>query len=163
MSDPAWPHRLQPTRLPSPWDSPGKNTGVGFHFLLQCMKVKSESDVTQSCPTLSYPMDCSPLIGLHLLSSLVKNCYTLPFGIQGRSWRLEFVPPNRKSRTESLPCPGSYWVLKCHLSQTIAQISLSPRVWQLSRLPRADVCHDPQVTWYTQAICLHVQKIYIRN
>ena len=50
----------QPTRLPRPWDSPGKNTGVGCHFLLQCMKVKSESEVAQSCPTLSDPMDCSP-------------------------------------------------------------------------------------------------------
>ena len=45
-------HRRQPTRLPHPWDSPGKNTGVGCHFLLQCMKVKSESEVAQSCPTL---------------------------------------------------------------------------------------------------------------
>ena len=45
---------------PCPWDSPGKNTGVGCHFLLQCMKVKSESEVTKSCPTLSNPMDCSP-------------------------------------------------------------------------------------------------------
>ena len=51
-------HRL--TRLPHPWDSPGKNTGVGCHFLLQCMKVKSESEVAQSFPTLSDPMDCSP-------------------------------------------------------------------------------------------------------
>ena len=50
------PHRRQPTRLPCPWDSPGKNTGVGCHFLLQCMKVKSESEVAQSCPTLSDPM-----------------------------------------------------------------------------------------------------------
>ena len=49
----------QPTRLPRPWDSPGKNTGVGCHFLLQCMKVKSESEVAQSCPTHSDPMDCS--------------------------------------------------------------------------------------------------------
>ena len=47
------------TRLPRPWDSPGKNTGVGCHFLLQFMKVKSESEVVQSCPTLSDPMDCS--------------------------------------------------------------------------------------------------------
>ena len=47
------------TRLPCPWDSPGKNTGVGCHFLLQCMKVKSESEVAQSCPTLLDPMDCS--------------------------------------------------------------------------------------------------------
>ena len=49
----------QPTRLRHPWDSPGKNTGVGCHFLLQCMKVKSESEVAQSCPTFSDPMDCS--------------------------------------------------------------------------------------------------------
>ena len=53
------PHRRQPTRLPRPWDSPGKNTGAGFHFLLQCMKVKRESEVSQLCPTLSDPMDCS--------------------------------------------------------------------------------------------------------
>ena len=59
MSDSVRPHRWQPTRLPRPWDSPGKNTGVGCHLLLQCVKVKSESEVTQSCPTLSHPMDCS--------------------------------------------------------------------------------------------------------
>ena len=53
------PHRQQPTRLPRPWNSPGKNTGVGCHFLLQCMEVKNESEVTQSWPTLSDPMDCS--------------------------------------------------------------------------------------------------------
>ena len=60
MSDSVRPHRQQPTRLLRPWDSPGKNTGVGCHFLLQCMKVKSESEVTQSCLTLSNPMDGSP-------------------------------------------------------------------------------------------------------
>ena len=59
MSDSVRSHRRQPTRLPCPWDSPGKNTGVGCHFLLQCMKVKSESEVTQLCPTPSDPMDCS--------------------------------------------------------------------------------------------------------
>ena len=59
MSDSVRPHRWQPTRLPRPWDSPGKNTGVGCHFLLQCMKVRSESEVTESCPTLSDPMDYS--------------------------------------------------------------------------------------------------------
>ena len=53
------PHRRQPTRLPRPWGSPGKNTGVGCHFLLQCVKVKSESEVAQLCPTLSDPMDYS--------------------------------------------------------------------------------------------------------
>ena len=59
MSDSVRPQRWQPTRLPRPWDSPGKNTGVGCHFLLQCMNVKSESEVAQSFPTLSDPMDCS--------------------------------------------------------------------------------------------------------
>ena len=59
MSDSVRPRRRQPTRLPCPWDSPGKNNRVGCHFLLQCMKVKSESEVVQSCPTLSNPMDCS--------------------------------------------------------------------------------------------------------
>ena len=59
MSNSVRPHRWQPTRLRHPWDSPGKNTGVGCHFLLQCMKVKSESEVAQLCPTLSNPMDCS--------------------------------------------------------------------------------------------------------
>ena len=59
MSDSVRPHRRQPTRLPRPWDSPGKNTGVGCHFLLQCMKGKSESEVAQSCPTLHDPMVCS--------------------------------------------------------------------------------------------------------
>ena len=60
VSNSVRPHRRQPTRLARPWDSPGKNSGVGCHFLLQCMKVKSESEVAQSCPTLSDPMDCSP-------------------------------------------------------------------------------------------------------
>ena len=66
MSDSVWPHRQQPTRLRRPWDSPGKNTGVGCHFLLQCIKVKSEREVAQSCPTLSDPMDCSlPSSSIH--------------------------------------------------------------------------------------------------
>ena len=58
MSNSVQPHRRQPTRLPRPWVSPGKNTGVGCHFLLQCVKVKSESEVAQY-PTLRDPMDHS--------------------------------------------------------------------------------------------------------
>ena len=61
MSNSVRPHRRQPTRLPRPWDCPGKSNGVGCHFLLQCMKVKSKSEVAQSCLTLSNPMDCSLL------------------------------------------------------------------------------------------------------
>ena len=59
MSDSVRPHRWQPTRLPHPWDSPSKNTGVGCYFLLRWMKVKSESEVAQSCAILSGLMDCS--------------------------------------------------------------------------------------------------------
>ena len=66
MSDSVRPHRRKPTRLPRSWDSPGKNTGVGCHFLLQCRKVKSEREVAQSCPTLSDPMGCSlPSSSIH--------------------------------------------------------------------------------------------------
>ena len=69
MSDSVRPQRRQPTRLPHPWDSPGKNTGVGCHFLLQCMKVKSESESAQLCPTLCDPMDC------HLPGSSVHGIF----------------------------------------------------------------------------------------
>ena len=77
MADSARPHRRQPTKLLCPWDSPGKNTGVGCHFLLQCMKVKSESEVAQLCPTLSDPIDCS------LPGSSVRGIF--------QAWVLEWV------------------------------------------------------------------------
>ena len=79
MSDSVRPHRQQPTRLPHPWDSPGKNTGVGCHFLLQCRKVKSESEVAQSRPTPSDPMDCSPP------GSSVHGIFQARTGV-GRHW-----------------------------------------------------------------------------
>ena len=62
VSDPVQPHRWQPTRLPRPWDFPGNNTGVGCHFLPQCRTVKSESEVAQSCLTLSDPMEPTRLL-----------------------------------------------------------------------------------------------------
>ena len=73
------PHRQQPTRLLCPWDSPGKNTGVCCHFLLQCMKVKSK--VAQSCPTLSDPMDCSlPGSSVHgTFQARVPECGAIAF------------------------------------------------------------------------------------
>ena len=80
MSDSVRPQRWQPNRLLCPWDSPGKNTGVGCHFLLQCMKVKSESEVAQSCPTLSDLMDCSlPGCSIHgIFQARVLNGLPLP-------------------------------------------------------------------------------------
>ena len=90
MSDSVRPHRRQPTRLPCPWDSPGKNTGVGCHFLLQCMKVKSESDVAQSCPTLSDPMDCSlPGSSVHgLFQARVLEWGAIAFSTIRPEWSL---------------------------------------------------------------------------
>ena len=87
MSDSLKPCRWQPTRLPRPWDSPGKNTGVGCHFLLQCMKVKSESGVAQSCPTLCNPMDCSPPVSsVHeVLQTRILEWVAMLFS-RGSSW-----------------------------------------------------------------------------
>ena len=85
MFDSVRPHRRQPTRLLCPWDSPGKNIGVGCHFLLQCMKVKSESEVTQSGPTLSDPMDCSlPGSSVHgIFQTRVLECGAVAFCMGG--------------------------------------------------------------------------------
>ena len=87
------PHRRQPTRLPHHWDSPGKNTGVGCHFLLQCMKAKNESEVAQSWKTLSDPMDCSlPGSSVHgVLQARVLEWVVIAFSDwQGDVWVLFF-------------------------------------------------------------------------
>ena len=95
MFDSVRPHRRQPTRLPYPWDSPGKNTGVDCHFLLQCMKVKSESEVAQLCPTLLDPMDCSlPCSSIHgIFQARVLEWVAIFFSI---------LPLNLMRRTDSL-------------------------------------------------------------
>ena len=95
MSDSVRPQRWQPTRLPHPWDSPSKNTGVGCHFLLPCMKVKSESEVAQSCPTLgisNFLEEISSLshsiVFLYFLALiteggfLISPCYSLKLCLQ---------------------------------------------------------------------------------
>ena len=81
MSNSVRPHRRQPTRLPRPWDSPGKNPGVGYHFLLQCMKVKSESEVAQSYLTLCDPIDGSlPGSSVHgIFQARVLECGAIAF------------------------------------------------------------------------------------
>ena len=104
MSDSVRPHRRQPIRLPRPWDSPGKNTGVGCHFLFQCMKVKSESEVAQSCPTLSNPMDCSPP------GSSIHGIFQariLEWGAIAFSERTLGVGSNTL-RTAPVPCPPEF-------------------------------------------------------
>ena len=98
MSDSVRPHRRQPTRLPHSWDSPGKSTGVGCHFLLQRMKLKSENEVAQLYLTLSDPMDCSlPGSSIHgifqarvlewgAIAFSVLNSLELPLVSYGGSW-----------------------------------------------------------------------------
>ena len=101
------PHRRQPIRLPRPWDSPGKNTGVGCHFLLQRMKVKSESEVAQSCLTLSNPMDCSlPGSSVHgIFQARVLEWDAIAFSV-GSHWHGE-VPIGSILKALSLcPFPG---------------------------------------------------------
>ena len=95
MSDSLRPQRRQPTRLPRRWDSPGKNTGVGCHFLLQCMQVKSESEVPQLCPTPSNPMDCSlPGSSVHgILQARVLEWFAIAFSIL-----LTLMTTKRKAR-----------------------------------------------------------------
>ena len=93
MSNSVQPHRRQPTRLPCPWDSPGKNTGVGCHFLLQCLKVKSESEVAQSCPTLHDPMDCSlPGSSVHgIFQARVLEWVAIDQGLANISVKIQMV------------------------------------------------------------------------
>ena len=88
MSNSVQPHRRQPTRLLRPWDSPGKNTGVGCHFLLQRRKVKSECEVTQLCPTRSDPMDCSlPGSSAHgVFQARVLEWVAIAFSENGLEW-----------------------------------------------------------------------------
>ena len=119
MSNSVRPHRWQPTRLPRPWDSPGKNTGVGCHVLLQCMKVKSESEVSQSCPTLSDPIGLQPTrllrpwdspgkstgVGCHCLlwCMATLKClylYCMIDGQLGKRWVHPFVQTKQNTATE---------------------------------------------------------------
>ena len=136
MSDSVRPHRWQPTRLPHPWDSPGKNTGVGCHFLLQCMKVKSESEVTQSCPTLSDPMDCSPpgssILGIFQARVLEWGAVASPL----KKWKMRL----RKMKLyDSGISPLQFFLPKEHnCSQTTRKISdkfqmrdILQNIWQL--------------------------------
>ena len=93
------PQRQQPTRLARPLDSPGKDTGVGFHCLLQCMKVKSETEVAQSCPTLSDPMDWSlPGSSVHgIFQARVLEWVAIAFSIN----QLQIPPHQKKDPPES--------------------------------------------------------------
>ena len=104
MFDSMRPCRRQPTRIPCPWDSPGKNTGVGCHFLLQCMKVKSENEVAQSCPTLRNPMGCSlPGSSIHgIFQARVPYSETKEQWSHVRTLEISRGKTKNKSRRDSL-------------------------------------------------------------
>ena len=125
MSDSVRPHRWQPVRLPHPWDSPGRNTGVGCHFLLQCMKVKSESEVAQSCPTPSDPMDCSPPgSSIHgIFQTRVLEWGAIAFSMTGgpsKEQETSKPPPTRRvperSKGDTMYLTTSQNPSRCHLS-----------------------------------------------
>ena len=115
MADSVRPHRWQPTRLPCPWDSPGKNTGVDCHFLLQCMKVKSESEVAYSCPTLSDPMDCSlPGSSVHgILQARVRSGVPLSSLFHPTGATIIWLMPPSQPNFSSVPFMISPWKSPC--------------------------------------------------
>ena len=126
MSDSVQPLRRQPTRVRHPWDSPGKNTGVGCHFLLQCMKVKSESEVAQSCPTLSDPMDCGPpgssvhgifqaRVGCHFHLDVDNGCFLNP------GWG--FLCCTAKTKQNIPQCPLHFLLLSFRFQNFSVHIS----------------------------------------
>ena len=132
MSDSVRPHRRQPTRLPRPWDSPGKNTGVGCHFLLQCIKVKSEREVAQSCPTPSDPMDCSPPgSSVHgIFQARVLEWVAMPF--------CRASSPPRDQTSVSCIAGRFFTVLAIAAAAAVASVvsdSVRPHRQQPSRLP----------------------------
>ena len=140
------PHRRQPNRFPHPWDSPGKNTGVGCHFLLQCMKVQSEREVTQSCPTLSDPMDCS-LPGSSILA------WRIPWTEANLCVLAQSCPSLCNSMACSLPDSSVHGILQARTLEwaaiSLSREPFSPRGWTLiSRIfcmGRQILCHC--TTW----------------
>ena len=114
-------HRRQPTRLPRPWDSPGKNTGVGCHFLLQCMKVKSQNEVAQSCPTLKDLTDCSPpgssIHGIFqarvLAAAAAKSLQSCPTLCDPIDIHLQGIFPTQELNPGLLHCKQILYQLSC--------------------------------------------------
>ena len=136
MSDSVRPHRWQPTRLPRPRDSPGKNTGVGCHFLLQCMKMKSESEVTQSCPTLSDLMDCSlPGSSIHgIFQARVLEWGAIAF---------------------SIAAINKYNLLKSLFISIIISFSSSPQHWDVGVIIPMSHMRKPKLSQRSEVICPH--------
>ena len=128
MSDSVQPHTRQPNRLLCPWDSPGKNAGVGCHFLLQCMKVKSESEVAQSCPTLSDPMDCRPPgSSIHgILQARVLEWVAIAYS-RGSSWPKDWTHVSCIGRRVLYHCATweapHNWICKAQINYCLLKCS----------------------------------------
>ena len=120
-----------PPGSPRPWDSPGKNTGVGCHFLLQCRKEKSESEVAQSCPTLHDPMDCS-LPGSSVYGSFQARvlewgaiAFSATEGRDGQTRAEIYMPLLLKDQICLLKDPGSFqFMLPCHFRLALVQVGI---------------------------------------
>ena len=162
MSDSVRPHRRQPTRLPRPWDSPGKNTGVGCHLLLQCMKVKSESEVAQSCPTLSDPVDCSlPGSSVHG----IPQARTLEWGAITFSAVTANIPKRNRST-----CLFTRWVVAWFMTHSIKPIRSSKkkkktRYYMLPNQRIYDFLSSCQRdwTWVESCFCIYQSVCEIYN
>ena len=135
MSNSVRPHRQQPTRLPRPWDSPGKNIGVGCHFLLQCMKVKSESEVAQSCPTLWDPLDCS------LPGSSIDRDYD--------QWDLEKADgtPLQYSCLENPMDGGAWWAAIHGVARSWTRLSDFTFTFHFHALEKEMAIHSSVLAW----------------
>ena len=149
MPDSGQPHRRQPTRLPHPWDSPGKNTGVGCHFLLQCMKVKGESEVAQSCPILSDPMDCSlPGSSIHgIFQPRVLEWGAIAFSLQAtkaslinsklskKKFSLAQLNPKVSRRKEIIKIRAE--ITEKEIKEIIAKINKT-KIWLFEKINKMD-------------------------
>ena len=139
-----WPHRWQPTRLHRPWDSPGKNIGVGCHFLLQCIKVKSESEVTELCPTPSNPMDCSlPGSSVHgIFQARVLEWVAIAFSVKSLYTRLNTGKHSYGVFEDR--CSFSLPWLDCHIWYNFQNCTLYWKVNHIVNLPSFRQLEDPQ-------------------
>ena len=128
MSDSVRPHRWQPTRLPCPWDSPGKNTGLGCYLLLQCTKAKSESEVTQLYLTLSDPMDCSPLgSSVHgIFQARILKWFAISFS-RDNGWNYRLIFKGKKKNPSPCPFPHKLEDSMCFRPRVRNSLLLSAR------------------------------------
>ena len=154
MSDSVQPHRWQPTRLPRPWDSPGKNTGVGCHFLLQCVKVKSESEVAQLCLTRGDPMDSSlPGSFIHgIFQARVLEwgaiAFSSPWSSYKESWNGEYY------------LASTEWKTLCSAQvENVSKLKWGGRVSRKPKLMTNSL--SSQVVPFPTPLFLHIQLYFV--